>query len=128
VPFYCIMCLPILFTAGMTLMDTIDGVFMNFTYSWAFVNPVRKIYYNLAVTALSVSICLFIGTIEMLGVLQAHLGGLRGGFWRYVADFNINKAGFVILGLFLVCWAGAVAVWRFGRIEEKWGTRLGGAE
>ena len=63
-PFYSIMCLPVLFTAGMTLMDTLDGVFMNFAYSWAFFNPVRKVYYNLAITGLSVSICFFIATIE----------------------------------------------------------------
>jgi len=68
-PFYAIMCLPILFTAGMSLMDTLDGVFMNFAYSWAFFNPVRKVYYNLAITGLSVSICFFIGTIEVLGLL-----------------------------------------------------------
>ena len=70
-PFYAIMCLPILFTAGMTLMDTIDGIFMNFAYSWAFFNPVRKVYYNLAITGLSVAICFFIGTIEVLGLLPS---------------------------------------------------------
>ncbi len=124
IPFYSIMCLPILFTAGMTLMDTIDGIFMNFAYSWAFFNPVRKVYYNLAITGLSVSICFFIGTVEVLGLLPMELGGLHGGFWRYVANFNINKAGFVIVGMFVVCWAGAVAFWRFARVEEKWGARL----
>ena len=124
IPFYSIMCLPILFTAGMTLMDTVDGIFMNFAYSWAFFNPVRKVYYNLAITGLSVSICFFIGTVEVLGLLPMELGGLHSGFWRYVADFNINKAGFVIVGMFVVCWAGAVAFWRFARVEEKWGARL----
>ena len=124
IPFYSIMCLPILFTAGMTLMDTVDGIFMNFAYSWAFFNPVRKVYYNLAITGLSVSICFFIGTVEVLGLLPMELGGLHGGFWRYVANFNINKAGFVIVGMFVVCWAGAVAFWRFARVEEKWGARL----
>jgi nickel/cobalt transporter (NiCoT) family protein len=119
VPVYCILCLPVLFTAGMALMDTIDGIFMNFTYSWAFVNPVRKVYYNLAVTALSVSICLFIATIEVLGLLQSQLIGKHGGFWHYVAAFNINKAGFVIVGMFLLCLAAATALWRFGRIEQR---------
>ena len=123
-PFYSIMCLPILFTAGMCLMDTIDGIFMNFAYSWAFFNPVRKVYYNLAITGLSVSICFFIGTVEVLGLLPMELGGLHNGFWNYMADFNINKAGFVIVGMFVVCWAGALAFWRFGRVEEKWGARL----
>ncbi len=80
-PFYSIMCLPILFTAGMTLLDTIDGLFMNFAYSWAFLNPVRKVYYNLAITGLSVSICFLIGTIELLGLLPAEIGALHSGFW-----------------------------------------------
>jgi nickel/cobalt transporter (NiCoT) family protein len=123
-PFYSIMCLPILFTAGMTLMDTIDSIFMNFAYSWAFLNPVRKVYYNLAITGLSVAICFFIGTVEVLGLLPMELGGLNNGFWRYVADFNVNKAGFVIVGMFVVCWAGAIAFWRFGRVEERWSRRL----
>ncbi len=124
IPFYSIMCLPILFTAGMTLMDTIDGIFMNFAYSWAFFNPVRKVYYNLAITGLSVAICFFIGTVEVLGLLPTELGGLHSGFWRYVANFNINKAGFVIVGMFVLCWAGAVAFWRFAHVEERWGARL----
>jgi high-affinity nickel-transport protein len=123
-PFYSIMCLPILFTAGMCLMDTIDGIFMNFAYSWAFLNPVRKVYYNLAITGLSVAICFFIGTIEVLGLLPTELGGLHGGFWRFMAGFDINKAGFVIVGMFVVCWAGALAFWRFARVEEKWTARL----
>jgi nickel/cobalt transporter (NiCoT) family protein len=123
-PFYSIMCLPILFTAGMCLMDTIDGMFMNFAYSWAFFNPVRKVYYNLAITGLSVSICFFIGTVEVLGLLPMELGGLHSGFWSYMAGFDINKAGFVIVGMFVACWAGALAFWRFGRVEEKWGARI----
>ncbi len=125
-PFYAIMCLPILFTAGMSLMDTIDGLFMNFAYAWAFFNPVRKVYYNLAITGLSVSICFFIGTIEVLGLLPMELGGLHGDFWHYVEVFDINKAGFVIVGMFVVCWAGALAFWRFGHVEEKWSARLEG--
>ena len=80
-PFYAILCLPILFTAGMCLMDTLDGIFMNFAYSWAFLNPVRKIYYNLAITGLSVAICFVIATIEVLGLLPTEIGGMNGGFW-----------------------------------------------
>jgi high-affinity nickel-transport protein len=123
-PFYAIMCLPILFTAGMCLMDTVDGMFMNFAYSWAFFNPVRKVYYNLAITGLSVAICFFIGTIEVLSLLPMELGGLHGSFWNYMANFDINKAGFVIVAMFVVCWASALAFWRFGRVEERWGARL----
>src|SRR6202050_2293872 len=123
-PFYAILCLPILFTAGMALMDTIDGIFMNFAYSWAFFNPVRKVYYNLAITGLSVAICFFIGTIEVLGLLPSEIGGLHGGFWDFMAKFDINKAGFVIVGMFVVCWAGAMLFWRPGHVEEKWSAKL----
>ena len=124
IPFYAILCLPVLFTAGMSLMDTIDGVFMNFAYSWAFFNPVRKVYYNLAITGLTVSICFFIGTIEVLGILPMEIGGLHSGFWNYMAGFDINKAGFVIVGMFIVTWGGALAFWKFGHVEEKWSAKL----
>jgi nickel/cobalt transporter (NiCoT) family protein len=123
-PFYAILCLPILFTAGMCVMDTLDGLFMNFAYSWAFFNPVRKVYYNLAITGLSVSICFFIGTIEILGLLPTELSGLHGGFWSYMANFDINKAGLVIVAMFMLTWAGALALWRFGHVEERWSAKL----
>jgi high-affinity nickel-transport protein len=126
-PWYSIMCLPILFTAGMTLMDTFDGCFMNVAYGWAFFNPVRRVYYNLAITGLSVTICFFIGTVEVLGLLPAELH-LHGQFWTVMTRFNINTAGFVIVGMFVVTWAVACAVWRFGRVEEKWSARLQGAD
>jgi high-affinity nickel-transport protein len=122
-PWYSIMCLPILFTAGMTLMDTLDGVFMNVAYGWAFFNPVRKVYYNLTITGLSVFICFFIGTVEVLGLLPVELH-LRGSFWNFMANFNINTAGFVIVGLFVVTWVGALLVWKYGHIEEKWTAKL----
>jgi high-affinity nickel-transport protein len=123
-PFYAILCLPILFTAGMSLMDTLDGIFMNFAYSWAFFNPVRKVYYNLAITGLSVSICFFIGTIEVLGLLPTEINGLNSGFWNWMAAFDINKAGFVIVGMFVITWAVALAFWKFGHVEEKWSAKL----
>jgi high-affinity nickel-transport protein len=123
-PFYAILCLPLLFTAGMCVMDTLDGIFMNFAYSWAFFNPVRKVYYNLAITGLSVSICFFIGTIELLGLLPAEIGGLHGSFWHFMAGFDINKAGFVIVGMFIVTWVVAMTFWKFGHVEEKWSAKL----
>ena len=122
-PWYSIMCLPILFMAGMTLMDTLDGVFMNVAYGWAFFNPVRKVYYNLAITGLSVFICFFIGTIEVLGLLPTELH-LHGGFWSFMANFNINTAGFIIVGLFVATWVGALMIWKYGHIEEKWTAKL----
>ncbi len=126
-PFYAILCLPILFTAGMTLLDTLDGIFMNFAYCWALFNPVRKVYYNLAITGLSVCICVFIATIEVLGLLPREIGGLHGSFWHEMSIFNINKAGFVIVGMFILTWAAAMAFWRFGKVEARWSARLSSA-
>jgi high-affinity nickel-transport protein len=118
-PFYAVLSLPILFAAGMSLLDTIDGCFMNFAYGWAFSRPIRKVYYNILITGLSVIAALFIGTIEILGLVSSELG-LSGGFWSFMAHFNINTAGFVIVGLFAVTWTAALAVWRFGHIEARW--------
>jgi high-affinity nickel-transport protein len=122
-PWYSIMCLPILFTAGMTLMDTIDGLFMNVAYSYAMFNPIRRIYYNLLITGLSIFICLFIGGIEVLGLLPVELHW-RGAFWHFTENFNINTAGYIIVGMFVLVWASAVVVWRVGYIEQRWGARL----
>jgi high-affinity nickel-transport protein len=118
-PFYAILCLPVLFAAGMSLLDTIDGSFMNFAYGWAFSKPVRKVYYNLTITGLSVAIALIIGTIELLG-LVANRVGLRSGFWNWVSQININTLGYVIVGLFVLTWAVALLIWRFAHIEERW--------
>ncbi len=118
-PFYAILSLPILFAAGMSLFDTADGCFMNFAYDWAFAKPVRKVYYNMTITGLSVFVAVFIGAIEMLGLL-AQNSNLNGSFWSFLANFNINSAGFVIVGVFVVTWIIALSVWHFGRIEQKW--------
>ncbi len=118
-PWYAILCLPVLFAAGMSLLDTIDGSFMNFAYGWAFSKPVRKVYYNLTITGLSVAVALLIGTVELLGLLAQKLG-LHGPFWDRVAGVDLNVVGFVIVGLFFATWIVALLVWKFGRIEEKW--------
>ncbi len=118
-PFYAILSLPILFAAGMSLFDTIDGCFMNFAYDWAFARPVRKVFYNLTITGLSVFIALFVGTIEFLALIGSEYK-LSGGFWAFMANFDINKAGFVIVGMFAGTWAVALAVWHFGKIEQRW--------
>jgi nickel/cobalt transporter (NiCoT) family protein len=120
-PFYAILSLPILFAAGMSLLDTIDGCFMNFAYDWAFSRPIRKVFYNLTITGLSIFVAIFVGTIELVGLL-AHDSHLNGPVWRFVETFNINTAGFVIVGLFVVTWGVALAIWHFGRIEERWET------
>jgi nickel/cobalt transporter (NiCoT) family protein len=126
IPWYAILCLPILFTAGMTLMDTTEGLFMNVAYDWAFLNPVRKVYYNLAITGLSVAICFFIGGVEILGLLSQEINGLNQshGFWSFIANFNFNTAGFVIVAMFILTWLAALLVWRYGQIEERWTARL----
>ena len=126
IPWYAIACLPVLFTAGMTLMDTTDGLFMNLAYGWAFFNPVRKVYYNLAITGLSVVICLFIGGVETISLLPYEFKGLSHarGFWGLLSRFNLNTAGFVIVAMFILTWLAALLIWRFGRIEEKWSARL----
>jgi high-affinity nickel-transport protein len=121
-PFYAILCLPILFAAGMSLLDTIDGSFMNFAYGWSFSKPVRKLYYNITITGLSVMIALVIGTVELAGLFSEELGA-RGSFWRWLQNININELGFVIVGLFVATWAIALTIWHFGRIEERWTPR-----
>ena len=118
-PWYAILCLPVLFAAGMSLLDTIDGTFMNFAYGWAFSQPVRKVYYNLTVTGLSVAVALLIGTVELLTLLADRLA-LHGPFWNWISGLDLNTAGFVVVGLFVVTWTVALLVWRIGRIEEKW--------
>lgn len=118
-PWYAILCLPVLFAAGMSLLDTIDGSFMNFAYGWAFSRPVRKVYYNLTVTGLSVAVALIIGTAELLG-LVAEKAHLHGAFWDRVAGLDLNVIGYVVAALFFATWAIALLVWKVGRIEEKW--------
>jgi nickel/cobalt transporter (NiCoT) family protein len=118
-PWFAILCLPVLFTAGMCLLDTIDGSFMNFAYGWAFSNPVRKIYYNITITGLSVAVALLIGSIELLGLFAGQLQW-RGPFWDWLGGLDLNAVGFVVVGIFVATWAIALLVWRYGRIEEKW--------
>src|SRR4051812_36636100 len=123
-PFYAILCLPILFAAGMSLLDTIDGAFMNFAYGWAFSRPVRKLYYNITITGLSVAVALLVGGLELLAVLADRLT-LRGGVWDVAATADLNTVGYVVVALFVLTWVAALAVWRFGRIEERWSANLG---
>jgi nickel/cobalt transporter (NiCoT) family protein len=126
-PFYAVLSLPILFAAGMSLFDAADGCFMNFAYDWAFARPVRKVYYNLTITALSVFVAFFIGAVEVLGLL-AQDGNLSGSGWAWLENFNINTAGFVIVGVFVLTWIVALSVWRFAKLEQKWDTANATAE
>jgi high-affinity nickel-transport protein len=122
-PFYAILVLPILFAAGMCLMDTVDGVLMNGAYGWAFAKPVRKVFYNITITSISVAVALLIGTIELIGVV-ADQAKISSGPLRAIADIPLDYAGYAIVVLFLGSWIVALAVWRFGRIEERWSANL----
>ncbi|HZD65419.1 MAG TPA: HoxN/HupN/NixA family nickel/cobalt transporter [Acidimicrobiales bacterium] len=126
-PYYAVLALPALFSGGMMLFDTLDGCFMNVAYGWAFARPVRKVYYNLVVTGLSIGAALIIGTIEILGVLATEFH-LHGGFWDATANFNINVAGFCIAALFVIVWALALAYWRWGRVETRWSANVPSGE
>ena len=118
-PWWAILSLPMLFAGGMSLLDTIDGSFMNFAYGWAFSRPVRKVYYNIVITGLSVIVAIFIGGLEVAQVFANQLN-LSGGFWNYALAFDINKAGFIIVAMFVAVWAFALLLWRFGNIEQRW--------
>ncbi len=118
-PWYAILVLPVLFAAGMSLFDTADGVLMSRAYGWAFLKPIRKVFYNLTVTLLSVTVALVIGLLVLTGLLVERLG-IESGPLAWVAALDLGFVGFAIVGLFALAWGIAVAVWRFGRIEERW--------
>ncbi len=116
-----IIALPIIFAAGMSLMDTVDGVFMAKAYNWAFVNPVRKIYYNITTTGLSIFVAFVIGTIELLSLLSDQIG-LTGQPWDFIGSIDINLAGRIIVGIFFVVWIGAILNWKLRHLDERYGT------
>jgi nickel/cobalt transporter (NiCoT) family protein len=126
-PWYAILTLPVLFAAGMSLLDTIDGCFMNLAYGWAFSRPVRKVYYNIMVTGLSVAVALIIGTVELVSILTDQLD-ITSGPLAAIGNLDLNAVGYVIVGLFVLTWAVALAVWRYARIEDKWTARLAGTD
>ncbi|WP_405068122.1 HoxN/HupN/NixA family nickel/cobalt transporter [Kribbella sp. NBC_01510] len=121
-PWYAVLVLPILFAAGMSLLDTIDGCFMSLAYRWAVSKPVRRAFYNLVVTALSVAVALVIGTIEIVSIVTDQLD-IRSGPLPAISRLDLNHAGYVITGAFVATWAVALLVWRYGRIEDRWSTR-----
>ncbi|MFF0249096.1 HoxN/HupN/NixA family nickel/cobalt transporter [Streptosporangium sandarakinum] len=118
-PWYAVLTLPVLFAAGMSLLDTADGCFMNFAYGWAFSKPVRKVYYNITVTALSVAVAAIIGAIELIGLLADKLG-IQTGPLAAIATLDLNYVGYGIVALFVATWIVALAVWHLGRIEQRW--------
>ncbi len=122
-PWWAILTIPILFAAGMSLLDTIDGSFMNFAYGWAFSKPVRKIYYNITITALSVAVALLIGSIQLTSILTERLQITTGPLGA-IGSVELNTMGYWIVGLFVATWAVALAVWRFGHLEQRWDSHL----
>ncbi|MGH3437933.1 MAG: HoxN/HupN/NixA family nickel/cobalt transporter [Sciscionella sp.] len=118
-PWWAILTLPVLFAAGMSLLDSIDGCFMNFAYGWAFAKPVRKVFYNMTVTGLSVAVALAIGAVELLQLLADRLA-VRDGPLGWVGGLDLNYVGYLIVGLFVLTWLVGLAVWRFARIESRW--------
>jgi high-affinity nickel-transport protein len=118
-PWYAVVVLPLLFASGMSLLDFLDGVFMNTAYSWAFTNPIRKVYYNLAITGLSVAVALLIGTIELVGVLHEKIGW-TDPVSTAIASVSLDDVGFIVVGLFVVFWVAAICYWKIGRVEERW--------
>ncbi len=118
-PWWAIISLPLFFAGGMSLLDTIDGSFMNFAYGWAFSKPVRKVYYNIIITGLSVAVAFFVGGLELCQVFARQLN-LSGGFWNYALAFDLNSAGYFIVGAFVIVWSVALLLWKYGNIEERW--------
>ncbi len=119
--FSSIMIFPALFTAGMSLVDTTDGVLMLGAYGWAFMKPIRKLYYNMTITAVSVVVAVVIGGLETLNLIGDQLGLTDGGgFWGTIGGLNDNfgRLGYVIIGVFMLSWAGSVMFYRFKRYDE----------
>lgn len=121
-PWYAILVLPLLFAAGMSTLDFLDGLFMTVAYEWAFTTPVRKVYYNLSVTGLSVCVALIIGTIEVASVLPGRLGPVNR-VTAWVGGLDLGTVGFIIVGVFVVTWTVAVAYWRLAHVEQRWESR-----
>lgn len=115
-PVMVVLTFPILFAAGMSLMDTLDGIFMTTAYNWAFSTPLRKVYYNLTITGLSVIAAIFIGVIEITQVLSPKLG-LTGGLWVWIQSLNFDILGYILVGLFFLCWIVSYSLWKLLRLE-----------
>ena len=118
-PFTAIISLPLIFAAGMSLMDTTDGAFMAKAYSWAFSNPIRKLFYNMTMTGLSVFVALFVGVVELSQIL-IQLLGLEGGVWDVIAGLDLGSLGLIIVASFIVAWITAFVIFKVRRVEERW--------
>ena len=113
-PWYAILTLPVLFAAGMVLFDSLDGILMTRAYSWAFLKPIRKIYYNFTVTILSVTVALSIGALLLVQLASEWVPGLG-----WAGSLDLEYVGFGLVALFVLVWAASVAWYHLGRVEEK---------
>jgi high-affinity nickel-transport protein len=118
-PIAAVIALPLLFTAGMSLMDTTDGVFMAKAYSWAFSNPLRKVYYNMATVGLGVFVASVVGLVEYLQVFANHTH-LHGVIWDWLRGLDFELLGYFIVGAFIAVWIGSAAMYKFRRIEQRY--------
>jgi high-affinity nickel-transport protein len=119
-----IIALPIIFAAGMSMMDTIDGAFMAKAYDWAFNNPVRKVYYNISTTGLSIFVAFVVGTIELVDVITGELHVDDQAPWSTIAALDLNKIGYFIVGVFLATWIGSVLLWKYRHLEERYAVQI----
>ena len=123
VPLLAVLSLPLVFAAGMSLMDTADGAFMSHAYGWAFSSPVRKVYYNISVTTLSVAVAWLVGGIELLQVLAEKLS-LHGTFWRLLESLDLGRLGYLVVVLFVATWLLSLTLWKTRRLEQRWSSLL----
>jgi high-affinity nickel-transport protein len=127
IPFLAVVSLPLIFAAGMTLMDTTDGAFMAKAYTWAFSNPIRKVFYNLTITGLSVFVALFVGVVELLQIL-AQTANLSGGFWDLVRGLSFANMGYFIVAAFVATWVVAFTVFKVRKVDERWSALMRDAD
>ncbi|TMI38107.1 hypothetical protein E6H26_01425 [Candidatus Bathyarchaeota archaeon] len=118
VPVWMVLILPVMFTLGMVLVDTTDGVTMCVAYGWAFVKPLRKIYYNLTITVISVLVAFVIGGVELLQVLSGELN-LQGPFWGWLAGLDFETIGYGIIGIFVASWLASMALWKYKHLDDE---------
>lgn len=103
----------------MSLLDTLDGILMISAYNWAFFTPIRKIYYNITITAISVIAALLIGTVELLQILVDKLQ-LKGSIWEFIENIQFDNIGYILVILFIISWLISTLIWKFGKVEQRW--------
>jgi high-affinity nickel-transport protein len=119
-----IIALPLIFAAGMSLMDSLDGIFMTKAYAWAFTSPLRKIYYNLTTTGLSIFVAFVIGTIQLIGVLSEKTNIAKYQPFTAIAEIDLNRVGYFIVASFVAAWLFSVLIWKFGRYEKRYSSGI----